>query len=149
MEAELRALADRELPGHVEWLGALPMRHASAEISRADCLVLPSRFDGWGAVVSESLMAGVPAICSDACGASVVVRTSGHGGVFSGPDQNELITLLRQAFQRGRPSIADRQALSRWASCLAAEAGANYLLKILGHSERGSARPTPPWTGAH
>ena len=27
-------------------------------IRQSDCLVLPSRFDGWGAVVTESLMIG-------------------------------------------------------------------------------------------
>lgn len=148
LEDRLRAMAERELPGRVEWLGTLPMLSAAAEIARADCLVLPSRFDGWGAVVSESLMTGVPAICSDACGASVAVRASGHGGVFATRNQEELTALLRHAVQRGRPSDANRQALSHWATCLTTEAGADYLLKILDYSEQCRARPVPPWTKA-
>lgn len=145
MEVGLRALAERELPGRVEWMGTLPMDSTAAEVSRADCLVLPSRFDGWGAVVSESLMAGVPAICSDACGASVVVRASGQGGVFARGNMHDLAALLRQTVLRGRPSSEGRQAIARWAACLGADAGADYLLQVLDHAEQRRARPAPPW----
>lgn len=145
MEVELRAMAEREMPGRVEWLGTLSMSAVSAELSRADCLVLPSRFDGWGAVVSESLMVGVPAICSDACGASVAVRASGYGGVFGRDDHAGLTSLLNEAVQRGRPPVPARQALARWAACLGSDAGADYLLKILASIELREVRPAPPW----
>lgn len=56
------------------------MDAARACMARADVLVLPSWHDGWGAVVSEALMAGTPAIASDACGSAGVVRASGVGG---------------------------------------------------------------------
>lgn len=94
-------------------------------------------------------MAGVPAICSDACGASVAVRASGYGGVFASLDQTGLIALLQHESQCGRPSLGDRQALSAWAACLGAETGADYLLKIFDHVEQRGARPAPPWTEAH
>lgn len=37
-------------------------------LDRIDCLVLPSRFEPWGTVVSEAAAAGLPVIASDACG---------------------------------------------------------------------------------
>ena len=42
-------------------------------IEEADLLVLPSRFDGWGAVVNEALGAGTPVLVSDLCGSSYLV----------------------------------------------------------------------------
>ncbi len=48
----------------------------------ADCLILPSRFDGWGAVVNESLSFGVPVIVSANCGASDIVRSENEGYIF-------------------------------------------------------------------
>jgi hypothetical protein len=57
-------------------------------MAQADCLVLPSIHDGWGAVASESLMVGTPVVCSDACGVAGVVQASGVGGVFPVKDKD-------------------------------------------------------------
>jgi len=145
LERLLRELAAKALPGRVDWIGALPMAAVAAEMARADCLVLPSRHDGWGAVISEALMAGTPAICSDACGAAGVVRASGRGGVFARDDRAGLVRLLEQAIENGRPPSVERASLAAWARCLGADAGADYLLRILDHGDGQGARPLPPW----
>jgi len=145
MEEPLRAMAASALPGRVEWIGVLPMQAVHAEMARADCLVLPSRHDGWGAVVSEALMVGTPVICSDACGAAGVVRDSGHGGVFGRDDSAGLTALLDRALAKGAPTPAERLSLAAWAMCLAADAGADYLLEILNHVDGHGQRPLPPW----
>ena len=51
LESSLRASAEELLPGRVHWVGRLPLNRVPLEMARADCLVLPSRHDGWGAVV--------------------------------------------------------------------------------------------------
>jgi len=50
--------------------------------ARADALVLPSRYDGWGVVVNQALAAGLPVICSDAVAS---------GDDLIGPHENGLI----------------------------------------------------------
>jgi glycosyltransferase involved in cell wall biosynthesis len=147
LEAPLRTRAATALPGRVDWVGPLPMPAVPTEMARADCLVLPSRHDGWGAVVSEALMVGTPTICSDACGAAGVVEASGRGGVFERNDRSGLVRLLDRAFSQGHATQTDRMSLAHWAECLAAEAGADYLLRILGHAEGLTERPLPPWLG--
>lgn len=129
-------------------LGQLTMTEARACIQTLDCLILPSDHDGWGAVVSEALMAGVPALCSDACGAVTAVRASGVGGVFPKGDVAALRALLEQAFARGRPSQEARRRLSAWAQCLGAEAGAQYLRSIIDSIDCGGSKPTAPWESA-
>lgn len=145
MEGPLRALAVSALPGRVDWVGALPMEGVRAAMARADCLVLPSRHDGWGAVVSEALMVGTPVICSDACGAAGVVRDSGQGGVFERGDLAGFAVLLDRAIVKGTATEAERLSLATWAACLAADAGADYLLEILDHADGRGQRPLPPW----
>jgi glycosyltransferase involved in cell wall biosynthesis len=145
LEKSLRKLAANILPGRVDWVGTLPMASVAEEMARADCLVLPSRHDGWGAVVSEALIAGTPVICSDACGAAGVVRASGRGGVFARDDRAGLVRQLERAVAAGRPSISERTTLASWARCLNADAGADYLLEILDHVDGRCARPLPPW----
>lgn len=145
MEESLRAHGEKLLGGRLEWLGQLPMQEARQRMAAADCLVLPSRHDGWGAVVSEALMAGTPAICSDACGAAEAVLASGVGGVFPSGDRDALMALLVERIKLGPQQPAARTALARWGRSLGADAGARYLLDILAHHGEGAVRPMPPW----
>ena len=145
LESMLKSMAEAMLPGRVTWTGTLPMGEAQAAIAKADCLVLPSRHDGWGAVVSEALMAGTPVICSEGCGTAVVVRASGHGGVFESGSVAGLADQLTRIIARGRLSDGERDALADWAQCLGAEAGAKYLLRVLDHADGRGARPEAPW----
>jgi glycosyltransferase involved in cell wall biosynthesis len=145
LERELQSFAEKTWPGHVRWLGRLPLGEVPQAMARADCLVLPSRHDGWGAVVSEALMVGTPAICSDACGAAEVVRASGAGGVFRSGDLASLVQTLDAALTAGKPQEQDRRTLASWARCLGASAGAGYLRAIEQHSRDVGPRPTPPW----
>jgi len=148
LERELRAQADKDLPGRVTFLGQRGIGEISSIMAGADCLVLPSRYDGWGAVVSEALMVGTPAICSDACGSSVVVRASGHGGVFPSGDSTALAELLKDVLEKGRLMPDQRFRLAKWSERLGADAGAHYLEAILTHvrSPHFVASPAAPWT---
>lgn len=141
----LEAQAAAALGDRVQWSGVLPMDAVRAELRYADCLVLPSDHDGWGAVVSEALMVGTPVICSDACGSSVAVKASGKGGVFPAGDAAALEALLMDAIKLGKRDPVEREQLAVWAECLGAEAGAHYLLEILDHRCGFLSRPLPPW----
>ena len=51
-------------------------------LSAADVLVLPSHWDGWGAVINEALCNGARVVCSDFCGAADLVSDPRFGRVF-------------------------------------------------------------------
>ncbi len=148
LKKKLRARADELLPGRVQWAGRLPLSQVPQEMVNADCLVLPSRHDGWGAVVSEALIVGTPVICSDTCGSAGVVRASEKGGVFRSGDLGGLIDNLEAALSRGLVKETDRLALSNWANCLGAKAGASYLLNIFKYDDGIGKMPVPPWNAA-
>ena len=147
LEDEWRSMTEAALPGRVNWVGRLAMREVATYMAAADCLVLPSRYDGWGAVVSEALMVGTPTICSDRCGVAGVVQASGYGGVFRAGDIDGLVHCLEMTLARGRPGTQTRLELASWARCLGADAGADYLLCILSYADGSAKRPLPPWEG--
>lgn len=144
-ESELQAQAEELLPGQVHWFGCKSMNEIPALMAQADCLVLPSRHDGWGAVVSEAMMVGTPVVCSDACGSSVVVRASGKGSVFHAGSDRELLEQLRNLVVAGPWPLKNRMELAEWAMALGAKAGARYLYSILDHIDGNTERPVPPW----
>jgi len=49
-------------------------------MQEASVFVLPSRREPWGVVVQEAAAAGLPLICSDACGAAVHLLQDGYNG---------------------------------------------------------------------
>ena len=56
----------------------------------ADCVLLPSRRDGWGLPIQEGLASGIPVITSDACGAAGLIAQSGCGKVIRAGDKETL-----------------------------------------------------------
>jgi glycosyltransferase involved in cell wall biosynthesis len=145
METEWKLLAESLLPGKIQWIGKLPHRQVQYELSRSDCLVLPSRYDGWGAVVSEALITGTPAICSTECGSAVAVKSSCVGGVFKSGDATALGELLRRSISQGKITPNIRYQIASWAKCLGAKCGAEYLNKIFQFRNNEGRRPVPPW----
>ncbi|WP_292059046.1 glycosyltransferase [Brevundimonas sp. UBA5936] len=144
-EEMLRRLAAEALGSRHRWIGRVPSGDVPGRMAQADLLVLPSRYDGWGAVVSEAIMVGTPAVCSDRCGSAGVVRASGRGGVFPADDLGALTALLRRLVDEGPPSTQQRAALAQWGRRLGAGAGADYLKAILAFADAGGDRPAPPW----
>lgn len=145
-QTTLRTLAANVLGNQVRWLGQLPLAEVQAIMAQADCLVLPSVHDGWGAVASEAMMSGTPVLCSDACGVAGVVQTSGVGGVFPTDDRAALAGLLACELGKGVVTNEARAQLAAWATCLGADAGAKYLLQILEYQVGAqSVRPVAPW----
>lgn len=70
---EQYAKRDR-LDGRLYFLGIKPQSEVPIYMQQRDVLILPSIYDGWGAVVNEALQCGCYVICSDACGSSDLIR---------------------------------------------------------------------------
>lgn len=133
------------LSGRVRFHGILPNKEVLYNISRSDLLVLPSRWDGWGAVINEALMCGVPVVCSDRCGAKDLL----DGGVRGEVVPSNSIAALREALQRrasrGRPDPTARRMIRTWAQCISGTAAANYFLAVTEALRCGGPKPVPPW----
>lgn len=82
-------------PPNVEWLGHLSSESLREEYRRADVLILPSRLDGFGLVVAESMATGTPVIVSSAAGAKDLVRRGENGWIF----ESESSTALAEAME--------------------------------------------------
>jgi glycosyltransferase involved in cell wall biosynthesis len=146
LENSLRKLAGARLnASKVHWLGQIERSRALTEIGGLDCLVLPSDHDGWGAVVSEALIAGVPAVCSDACGSAIAVEHSDVGGVFPRGDVVALAGMLGKMIDSGPVGLDQRERIVQWARCLTSEVGARYLESISRCFYDARPRPDPPW----
>ena len=148
--------AGNDLNKHLDWVnknnletkitfkGTISNSALRKEIASYDLLVLPSRFDGWGAVINEAIASGVRTICSDRCGASILLVNDTIGNVFRSTNANELATLLKEHINLG--ANQNRSEILKYSNYLTGEAVANYLLEIIEfHYNKIGDRPLPPW----
>jgi glycosyltransferase involved in cell wall biosynthesis len=80
----------------VLFLGAYPAEKISEVYGASDVFILPSRFDGWGAVLNEASSLGLPLIATDMCGAAWHVIKNGKNGFRVRADS---ISELQQAME--------------------------------------------------
>ncbi len=112
-----RYVSTHRMEDCVTFVGVLPMPKARQLIAESLALVLPSRHDGWGAVVSEALLAGTTVYCSRQCGASVLIE-SGRGRLFDAGHPQQLAQCLWEdfdLFNNEEHTTALRKQIKDWA----------------------------------
>jgi glycosyltransferase involved in cell wall biosynthesis len=137
--------AELGLTDSVQFYDTLPNTEVIDLISRSDLLVLPSRWDGWGAVVNEALMCGVPVVCSDRCGAADLLDGGERGEVFPSGDISALRAILARRISQGKKDPETSERIRTWSKCIDGRAAADYLLAIVDAAANGRSRPHPPW----
>ena len=100
-DGECREALERERPPHCAFVGSKTGDELLAWLNIADILVLPSRIEAFGAVVTEALTAGCPVVVSNAAGAVCMIKEGENGSVFS--DENDLETKLSLWLGRVEP----------------------------------------------
>ena len=91
---ELEGMSHKAI-AKVFFYGTLPMEAIPEIMEQYDVLVLPSLHDGWGAVINEALTLGLYVICSDHCGAKMLLKSKENGMVFKSDNASDLMYLFR------------------------------------------------------
>lgn len=75
---------------------------------QAGALILPSRFEPWGQVIVEGSAAGLPILCSEACGAGVeMVRSEFNGRTLATGSIDALANAMRWLHHNDPDSLAE------------------------------------------
>jgi glycosyltransferase involved in cell wall biosynthesis len=144
LERWKKVAIERRHSGQIHFRAAVHYRTVGKLLESADLLLLPSKWDGWGAVVNEALMCGVPVVCSDKCGAADLLRESWRGSTFKAGSVESLRSVLRQWIERGR-NEESRSRIREWSSAIEGPQVARYLVEIVKWIRNGGQRPSPPW----
>lgn len=129
----------------IKYLGVMPTQEVRKEMSKSSALVLPSVFDGWGAVVNEALLAGNYCITSDKCGSKLLFKNNAFLGTsFSLGEDNLLETLIETVKNK---SYIDELKIKNWAvTNLNADRIAEYFVSTIEYNEGlVSDKPIAPW----
>jgi len=134
------------LSSNVNFLGSIPFGSAQSFMRNYDLILLPSRYDGWGVVINEALLSGVPVVCSDQCGASAIVHRWQCGLVYSENSPEFLSNLLKYIYNNSYlllPIWRERVKLA--SQYLSPTLGALYIKDVISSNYDSSNRIMTFW----
>lgn len=116
----------------VVWNGMLPNSEATKIMQSLDLFVLPSRFDGWGAVVNEALESGTPCIVSESASSSCLCIGE-MGDAFPRGNVKRLTQLLdKWIAPENKITFAHRQEIAAKAvELIGPESTAKFVVEII------------------
>ena len=106
----------KKIQKNIHLVGSVSINQIPDYLYSSDVLVLPSLYDGWGAVVNEAMQAGCYVICSDACGACMLLDGNPKlGRVFKAGDEKELADCLNYVNEHLKEIRINREYRMKWA----------------------------------
>jgi glycosyltransferase involved in cell wall biosynthesis len=139
------AAAESGIANRIRFQNAVNNKMVGSLLEHTDLLLLPSRFDGWGAVVNEALMCGVPVVCSDNCGAADLLSEPWRGSTFKGGSAESLQGVLQGWINRGKRNVESSARIGKWSTKIEGPPVARYLVEYVKYFQKGGERPSPPW----
>jgi glycosyltransferase involved in cell wall biosynthesis len=130
------------LSNKISFKGSLSREYIQQIINEYDVLILPSKFDGWGAVVNEAIMAGLFVIVSDKCGSKVLIDSNKKRGiVFKSCNVNDLAKAMQYSIEHKEQLDNTKKYRLEWSECISAKAIAKYFIQAI----QSDKYVTPPW----
>jgi glycosyltransferase involved in cell wall biosynthesis len=123
----------RGRPG-IEDQGFVQPTDLAAVFAASGAMVLPSRFDPWPLALVEAAAAGLPIVCTDACGSAVeVVRPLYNGLVVPSESPDDLARALAEVTAREAEMPAWGERANQFARAYSAELWAERWAGVIHH----------------
>jgi glycosyltransferase involved in cell wall biosynthesis len=132
----------------IKHIQKVPNQEIGRIIATHDLLVLPSYFDGWGAVVNEALQQGTPCVASERCGSSTLLDNGVRGESFSfNKDREDLKEVLKKRLQHGKVPLGTRKKIKLWSKkTISGESAAEYFIRAIKYTQdKIDDKPRAPW----
>lgn len=129
----LMQTTEERYPGCIRYMGLVARDVLAGVYPDIDCVVCPSRDDPMPTYVTEGLMYGKPAICSENTGSAAILRAESAGFVYSDNDPGKLAAAITEYVSL---SEEEREAYSEKAracfdNCFTMEVFRKNLLQVI------------------
>jgi glycosyltransferase involved in cell wall biosynthesis len=126
--------------------GPIKFGETQVVMSNYDLLILPSLHDGWGVVVNEALLQGVPAIVSSQTGAKILIERSKAGAVFESGNALDLAGILGKLIENPDMLVGWKNNINKIEHIILPKIAGQYLYDCLNRiSKRATLTIKNPW----
>jgi len=126
-----KCIVDYKL-SNVKLLGTRSNSEILQLLTGKDVLIMPSHYDGWGAVINEALTTGLYVVCTDKCGAKTLLEDSRCGVVYESGNIAQLTMKLIDLEEQYNEVVANTQWRREWAiRCISGSSIAKYMIDCI------------------
>lgn len=115
---------------NIKYRGAISNLEVMSTLKKYDYLILPSKAEGWGAVVAEALLCGVGVIVSDVAGVTNYLNNNFSFGVYI-VDFTDIQDIGNMIETLSPLSVSQRKKIQTEAFCLSSDYGAELLIRYV------------------
>lgn len=128
----------------IHYHGIVSNEEVRAAMLESDIAILPSKYDGWGAVVNEALQCGCQVLVSNCCGSSSIPKSCLKlGKAFDPYNKKDFILKLNELLRQGILSEKARMEIIKWSEQhIHPNIAAQYLIDVIDAVE--NKKPLPP-----
>lgn len=148
LENQFQILDSLDLSKNVKLFPFLPNLNLREKIVENDLFILPSRHDGWGAVVSESLAEGIPVLVSNKAGSSTLINQF-NGAIIDELTPKGIQEAIMNFINRGKYNLKERENIKRLyeenTSGFSLVLYFNEIIKFV-YNESSTTKPRIPWS---
>lgn len=130
---------------NIRYRGVIAFGQAQGVMSKYDLVLVPSRYDGWGVVVNEAILAGVPVVCSDEVGAGALVDKFCCGIRFKSEDIFELADKLIQLEKSPDTLRILRENAGKGMELIDPKIAASYMFRVIQAPALEKSYIPSPW----
>lgn len=129
---QIESVTMKQKIDNIRILGNIPNSKVPGILCNSDVLILPSIYDGWGAVVNEALMNGLFVICSSNCGAKDLLNNRKCGIIFKSEDLGGLTNAMQYCIDNIESIRRERTYRKEWAiRCIGGSAISKYMIDCI------------------
>jgi len=112
----------------VNFRGVIPMNEINSLLCNYDILILPSKHDGWGAVINEAITSGLFVICSDKCGAKSLILNEKIGIIAKSTRSKEFFKVIAHSIDNINSIRMNKQYRIAWSQNISGEVIADFFI---------------------
>jgi len=120
-DGNLRPVLEKQLSKYsqrVNFIGFQPWEDLPNFYQQADVFCFPSRYDGWGLVVPESLASGLPVIGTDRTGSALEFIKNGYNGwLIKSESEEALYQAMKKAIQLSSDELKNYRTSAKESIC--------------------------------
>lgn len=134
------AIGNNEL---IYYHGIVPNMEVRKAMLTSDIVILPSKYDGWGAVINEALQCGCRVLVSNKCGSSAMPIAFPELRCVFDPDiESDFLNKLNNLLCKGKLLDSSRKEIKDWSDKhIHPNVVANYLINVIDTLENEKQLP--------